>query len=120
MPDTIENTSYKHIVIDNKYIASIAIKRLPEYIYFLDIIKEFPKSIEYCCSLYITKLDPIKAINDITFSIGNTNSEIWTVGATNKDIVSTQVSGNNGMKFGVRPVIEISTTDMPDARHFRK
>ena len=53
-------------------------------------------------------------------SAGNTNSEIWTVGATNKDIVSTQVSGNNGMKFGVRPVIEISTTDMPDARHFRK
>ena len=86
MPDTIENTSYKHIVIDNKYIASIVIKRLPEYIYFLDIIKEFPKSIEYCCSLHITKLDPIKAINDITFSIGNTNSEIETISSNQRNI----------------------------------
>ena len=86
LPDTIENTSFKHIIIDNKYIASIAIKRLPEYIYFLDIIKEFPKNIEYCCSLHITKLDPIKAINDITFSIGNTNSEIETISSNQRNI----------------------------------
>lgn len=86
MPDTIENTSFKHIIVDNKYIASITIKKLPEYIYFLDFIKELPKNVNYSCSLYITKLDPIKAINDITFSIGNTNGEIETISSNQRNI----------------------------------
>lgn len=86
LPDIIENTNFKYVIVDNKYVASISIKSLPEYIYFLDVIKDLPKTIDYCCSFYVSKLDPIKAINDITFSIGNANSEIETINSNQRNI----------------------------------
>ena len=62
-------------VVDNKYIASLHITSLPEYIFFLDLISAIDKAVDYDMSLYIKKLDAYKVLNDISYTIGRSESE---------------------------------------------
>lgn len=86
LPDVIDNTSFKYLKVDEKYIRSLSIKALPENIYFLDIIKDMPGTICYDLSMYISKIDPIKALNDITFNIGVVQSELDTINKNQRNI----------------------------------
>lgn len=76
--------------MDNKFIQSISITALPENIYFLDIIKDLPNNINYDLSLFISKIDTIKALNDITFNLSANKSELSTISENqiNIDIIS--------------------------------
>ncbi len=90
LPDIIDNTNLRFLKVDNKYIMSISIKSLPENIHFLDIIQILPTNHQYDLSMYIKKIDAIKAINEITYNIGTTISEISSINSNqrNIDIVS--------------------------------
>ena len=48
---------------------------LPEYIFFLDFIKDVDKNLNYDMSFYIKKLDTYKILNDIRYIIGLSQSE---------------------------------------------
>ena len=48
---------------------------LPEYIFFLDFIKDVDKNLNYDMSFYIKKLDTYKILNDIRYTIGLSQSE---------------------------------------------
>ena len=86
LPDIVDSTSFRYIQVDNKYIASMTIKMLPENIYFLDVVKELPYNINYDLSMYINKIDPVKAINDITFNLGNIQGELESINKNQRNI----------------------------------
>lgn len=86
LPDIIDNTNFRYLKVNNKYIQSICIKALPENIYFLDVIKELPNNINYDLSMFISKLDSIKAINNITFNIGLAQGELDTINRNQRNI----------------------------------
>lgn len=65
---------------------SICIKSLPEIICFSDIQKILPSNFQYDFSLFVKKIDPIKAINDITYSIGTALSELNNISKNARDI----------------------------------
>ena len=48
---------------------------LPEYIFFLDFIKDVDKNLNYDMSFYIKKIDTYKILNDIRYTIGLSQSE---------------------------------------------
>jgi type IV secretory pathway VirB4 component len=86
LPDIVDNTNFRFLKVNNKYIISISIKSLPENIYFLDIVKELPYNLDYDLSMYISKLDPVKTLNDITFNIGIAQSELNTINKNQRNI----------------------------------
>ena len=86
LPSSIDNTKYKYIKVDEKYIVSIIIKSLPEYIFFLDVIKDIDKNIQYDMSIYLNKLDPIKTLNQITYNISSNQSELRTINKNLRNI----------------------------------
>ena len=73
-------------------MSSLQITAIPEFIYFLDVIKDMPQRISFSMSLYISKQDPIKTINDLTFSIGISRSEERTINNNQRDIDIIQKS----------------------------
>ena len=86
LPDIVDSTSFRYVQVDNKYITSMTIKMLPENIYFLDVVKELPYNINYDFSMYINKIDPVKAINDITFNLGNIQGELESINKNQRNI----------------------------------
>jgi len=72
--------------VDNKYITNLCIKTLPETIYFSDIFKILPYNFQYDFSIFVNKIDAIKAINDITYNIGSTISDLKTISQNSRDI----------------------------------
>lgn len=86
LPDVIDNTNFKYVQVNNIFLQSISFKSLPENVYFLDIVKDLPSNINYDFSIYVSKLDPIKAINNITFNIGMTQGELDTIGKNQQNI----------------------------------
>ncbi len=86
LPDIVDNSKFNYLKVNNKYIQSICVKSLPENIYFLDIVKDLPYNLEFDSSVFINKLDPIKTLNDITFSIGTAQSELYTINSNQRNI----------------------------------
>ena len=86
MPTIIDNTNFRYIKLNEKYIISLSVKFLPSTIFFLDIIKEIPQNLNYDFSIYISKQDPIKVLNSLTYNIGVVSSEISTVNKNQRNI----------------------------------
>ena len=86
MPNIIDNTNFRYVKVDDKYIVSLSVKSLPDTIFFLDIVKDFPIDLNYDASLYISKQDPIKVLNSITYNIGAVESELATINKNQRDI----------------------------------
>lgn len=86
MPNIIDNTNFRYVKVDDKFIVSLSVKSLPETIFFLDIVKDFPIDLNYDASLYISKQDPIKVLNSITYNIGAVESELATINKNQRDI----------------------------------
>ena len=80
-------------------MSSLQITAIPEFIYFLDVIKDMPQRIPFSMSLYISKQDPIKTINDLTFSIGISRSEEKTINNNQRDIDIIQKSKEDASKL---------------------
>ena len=86
MPNIIDNTNFRYVKVDDKFIVSLSVKSLPDTIFFLDIVKDFPIDLNYDASLYISKQDPIKVLNSITYNIGALESELATINKNQRDI----------------------------------
>lgn len=86
MPNIIDNTNFRYVKVEDKFIVSLSVKSLPETIFFLDIVKDFPIDLNYDASLYISKQDPIKVLNSITYNIGAVESELATINKNQRDI----------------------------------
>lgn len=85
-PSVIDNTSYKYIQVDNKYIFSFNVISLPEYIYFLDIIKDIDKTIEYDLSIFLNKQNPLNLLSKLTYTLAVNQSELSTIKKTQRNI----------------------------------
>lgn len=85
-PSFIDNTDFRYIKVDDKYIASIIIYDFPKYNTFLSIIEDIPKDMEYTMSIYIQKQDTYKILKELTYSISTSKSEIKTSKAAQMDI----------------------------------
>ena len=82
----VDNTNYKYLKIDNKYLFSFNIVSFPEYIFFLDIIKDIDKTVEYDFSMYISKLDPLVTLSKLTYNLALNQSELSTIKKTQRNI----------------------------------
>ena len=85
-PSYIDNTDFRYIKLDDKYIASIIIYDFPKYNTFLSIIESIPKDIEYTMAIYIKKQDTYKILKELTYSISTSKSEIKTAKSSQIDI----------------------------------
>ncbi len=86
LPSYIDNTNFKYIRVDDKYIASIVISDYPKKIAFNEIFESIPKDIEYDLSLYIQKQDTAKILKDLTYYISVNGSEKKTAKENQIDI----------------------------------
>ena len=82
----MDNTNFKCVIVGNKYVVSLHFISLPEYIFFLDLINDIDKTIDYDMSVYIKKLDTYKVLNDITYTIGLFESERHTIKGNQNNI----------------------------------
>lgn len=85
-PSYIDNTDFRYIKLDDKYIASIIIYDFPKYNTFLSIIESIPRDIEYTMAIYIKKQDTYKILKELTYSISTSKSEIKTAKSSQIDI----------------------------------
>lgn len=85
-PSYIDNTNFKYIKVDDKYIASIIIYDYPKSNYFLSIIESIPKDCEYTMCVYIQKQDTYKILKELTYSLSTSKSEINTAKGSQIDI----------------------------------
>lgn len=85
-PSYVDNTDFRYIKLDDKYIASIIIYDFPKYNTFLSIIESIPKDIEYTMAIYIKKQDTYKILKELTYSISTSKSEIKTAKSSQIDI----------------------------------
>lgn len=85
-PSYIDNTDFRYIKIDDKYIASLIIYDFPQYNSFLSITESIPKDIEYTMSIYVQKQDTYKILKELMYSISTSKSEIKTAKDSQIDI----------------------------------
>lgn len=112
LPEQIDNTNFRYIELDNKYISSIVIKSFPEKIYFLDIIKDIKNDIDYDMSIYIKKLDAMKVLNDITYNIASSEGELYTINSNQRNIDVIKRANDDSKKL--RRQIQVENQEIYD------
>lgn len=112
LPEIIDNTNFRYIVVDNKYVSSMCIKTLPEKIYFLDIIKDIKKDVDYDMSIYIKKLDSVKILNDITYNLASNQGELYTINKNQRNIDIIQKTNEDAKKL--RKKIQVENQEIYD------
>lgn len=85
-PSYIDNTDFRYIKVDDKYVASLIIYDFPQYNSFLSITESIPKDIEYNMSIYVQKQDTYKILKELMYSISTSKSEIQTAKSSQIDI----------------------------------
>lgn len=85
-PNFIDNTNFKYINIDEKYMSTISIIGYPRKMGFLDFMNILPKDINYDMSIFAKKQDTIKILKEITYNISNSKAEIKTINKNQIDI----------------------------------
>ncbi len=85
LPGYIDNTNFKYLKLDNKYICNITICDYPKKIQFLQLIEALPKSIEYDISFYIQKQDSYNILRQLTKYISSSKAEIKTINKNQLD-----------------------------------
>ena len=85
-PSYIDNTDFRCIGMDGKYIASIIIYEFPKFNTFLSVIESIPKDMEYTMSIYIQKQDTYKILKELMRFISISKSEIKTAKSSQIDI----------------------------------
>lgn len=76
LPSYINNTDFRCIDVDSKYLGALSIVGYPKKSGFLDILESIPKHILYDMSIYIKKQDTSKILKELTYSISSTNTEL--------------------------------------------
>lgn len=75
-PSCLDNTNFKYLNIDDKYLLSIIIYDYPSSITFTQIIEAIDKNYLYDMSIYIQKQDTQKVLQEISYYISTSKSEI--------------------------------------------
>lgn len=85
-PSYIDNTNFRYIKVDDKYIASIVIYDFPVNIYFTQIIDSIDKNYLYDIAFYIKKQDTLKVLKDLSYYISTSKAELKTLNESQIDI----------------------------------
>ena len=85
-PSYIDNTDFRCVEMDGKFIASIILYEFPKFNTFLSIVESIPKDIEYTMSIYIQKQDTYKILKELMHFISTSKSEIKTAKSSQIDI----------------------------------
>ena len=85
-PSYVDNTNFKYIKIDDKYIASLVIYDYPVNIYFTQIIDAIDKNYLYDLAIYIKKQDTLKVLKDLSYYISTSKAELKTLNESQIDI----------------------------------
>lgn len=85
-PSYIDNTNFRYIKVDDKYIASIVIYDFPVNIYFTQVIDSIDKNYLYDLALYIKKQDTLKVLKDLSYYISTSKAELKTLNESQIDI----------------------------------
>ena len=75
-PSYIDNTNFKYLKVDNKYICSIFVYDYPVNISFAQVIEAIDKNYLYDMSLFLQKQDTLKVLKDISYYISNSKAEL--------------------------------------------
>ena len=86
LPEYIDTQNFKNIVLDNMCISSYIVNKLPQYVSFMQVMNDIPENYEYDIAMHIKKQDIKKVLNDITYNIAQTGSEIKTTNKNQIDI----------------------------------
>ena len=86
LPSFLDNTNFKYLKLDNKYLASIIITDYPKKISFIQITESIPKDLEYDLSMFIQKQDTNTVLKQLTYHISSSGTEIKTVNENQVDI----------------------------------
>lgn len=85
-PSYLDSSNFKYIKIDDKYMASLVIYDYPYTIAFGQIIDSIDKTYLYDMSMYISKLDTIQVLKNISYNISNSKAEIKTTTESRIDL----------------------------------
>ncbi|MEG1344437.1 MAG: DUF87 domain-containing protein [Clostridia bacterium] len=86
LPSYIDNTNFKYIEIDGKYIVGLKAVDYPKKSSFLEIINGIPKDIVYDMSIYLQKQDSANVLKELTYYISSSGTEIKTAKENQIDI----------------------------------
>ncbi len=86
LPSFLDNTNFRFLNIDDKYVSSIIIIDYPKQISFFDIIESIPKNVNYDMSFFIDKKDTSSVLKQLTYYISSSGTEIKTVNENQMDI----------------------------------
>lgn len=109
-PACIDNTDFRYIKIDGKYVSNIIIYDFPEFNTFLSITDSIPKDINYTMSIYVQKQDTYKILRELTYSISTSKSEIKTAKSSQIDI--DVISKYNSDANNLRKEIQINNQEL--------
>ena len=109
-PSYIDNTDFRYIKIDDKYISSIIIYDFPEFNTFLSITESIPKDINYTMSIYVQKQDTYKILKELTYFISTSKSEIRTAKTSQIDI--DVITRHNSDANSLRKEIQINNQEI--------
>lgn len=76
LPSVVDNTNFRYILVDDKYIKSLIICNITSYIDFLEIIEAIPKDYIFDMVFEVKKQDTMNILKEITYNIGSSSSEI--------------------------------------------
>lgn len=103
-PSYVDSSNFKYIKIDDKYVASLVIYDYPYSIEFGQIIDSIDKTYLFDLSMYISKLDTIKVLKNISYNISNSKAEIKTTDESriDADILNKQESDLKNLRRDIQ------------------
>lgn len=85
-PGFIDNTNFKYINIDGKYISTICIIDYPKKMNFLEFVNNLPKDMQFDMSIFVQKQDTMKVLKELTYNISSSKAEINTINKNQIDV----------------------------------
>lgn len=109
-PSYIDNTDFRCVEIDGKFIASLILYEFPKFNMFLSVIESIPKDLEYTMSIYIQKQDTYKILKELMQFISTSKSEIKT--AKSSQIDFDLITRSNDDANALRKEIQINNQEI--------
>ena len=110
LPEVIEDNSYKYILLDDKYICNLCIKKLPREASFCEIINNIPKECIYDMSIEIEKMDTMKVLKKLSYQISYFGTEINVVNKNQLDLDVIEMSNNDAKEL--RKEIQVNNEEV--------
>ena len=110
LPEFIEDNSYKYILLDDKYICNLCIKKLPREASFCEIINNIPKEFIYDMSIEIEKMDTMKVLKKLSYQISYFGTEMNVVNKNQLDLDVIEMSNNDAKEL--RKEIQVNNEEV--------